>query len=152
MTLNESKMIEPGFWKTKTLEDMTVDEWETLCDGCARCCLEKLEDEDSGEILYTCVACSLLNIAACRCSDYHNRHTRVPDCVVLTPSAFKNINWMPVTCAYRLIYEGKDLPEWHHLVSDTTESVHAAEISVRSVAVPVNHIDSDELDAYVIEL
>jgi uncharacterized cysteine cluster protein YcgN (CxxCxxCC family) len=145
-------MIEPGFWKEKSLKEMTVDEWEALCDCCGRCCLEKLEDEDTGEILYTCVACSLLDIDICRCTDYQNRHTRNPSCKILTPDSLEHYNWMPETCAYRLIMEGKDLPEWHPLISNDSEAIHTAEISVRDVAVPINHIDSDELGEFVIEL
>jgi hypothetical protein len=119
------------FWRAKTLDEMTFQEWESLCDGCARCCLVKLEDEDSGEIHFTDIGCNLLDSKACRCQDYKQRNRRVPDCVRLTPSAVRSLSWLPVTCAYRLVSEGKDLPAWHPLVSGSPESVHEAGVSVR---------------------
>src|SRR5262245_5363391 len=105
------------FWKTKTLETMTGAEWESLCDGCGKCCLSKLEDEDSGEIHWTTVGCKLLDPATCQCGDYANRKSLVPDCVQLTPETVRTINWLPTTCAYRLLAEGHELYWWHHLVS-----------------------------------
>ncbi len=124
-------MAEEPFWKTKTLEAMSRAEWESLCDGCARCCLSKLEDEDTGEIVFTGVACDLLDGEACRCTDYPNRSTRVPDCVTLTPHEVRTLNWLPPTCAYRLVAEGEDLYWWHPLVSGDPETVHLAGVSVR---------------------
>ena len=121
----------PPFWKMKPLEEMSRDEWESLCDGCARCCLVKLEDEDSGKIHFTDIGCTLLDAKTCRCRDYPRRSRRVPDCVTLTPEAARTLTWLPVTCAYRLVSEGKDLPDWHPLVSGSPESVHEAGISVR---------------------
>ncbi|RUW12371.1 YcgN family cysteine cluster protein, partial [Mesorhizobium sp. M1A.F.Ca.IN.022.05.2.1] len=97
------------FWKTKTLEAMTPDEWESLCDGCGKCCLSKLEDEDTGEIYWTSVGCRLFDAEKCLCSDYANRLARVPDCVGLTPQNVRTITWLPKTCAYRLVAEGHDL-------------------------------------------
>ena len=91
------------FWKTKTLTDMSRDEWESLCDGCGRCCLNKLEDEDTGKFLYTRAACKLLDVKTCRCTDYPNRAARVPDCVTLTPENVGELGWLPQTCAYRLL-------------------------------------------------
>jgi len=123
-------MDEP-FWKTKTLEEMTAAEWESLCDGCGKCCLAKLEDEDTGEIHWTTVACRLFDSGACRCSDYENRLAKVADCVRLTPENVRTISWLPGTCAYRLVAEGKDLYWWHRLVSGSPETVHDAGISVR---------------------
>lgn len=121
-------MTEP-FWQTKSLKEMTTAEWESLCDGCARCCLEKLEDEDTGKIYYTSIACRLLDCEACRCSDYENRMSRVKDCVKITPD--EQFFWLPKTCAYRRVSEGKDLEWWHPLVSGDPSTVHEAGISVR---------------------
>ncbi len=125
-----SKSMEP-FWKTKPLVAMDESEWESLCDGCGKCCLAKLEDEDSGEIHWTSVACRLFDAGTCRCSDYADRLARVPDCVQLTPRNVGEIAWLPSTCAYRLLAEGKDLPSWHPLVSGRAETVHEAGISIR---------------------
>jgi len=119
------------FWRTKALDEMSRDEWESLCDGCARCCLVKLEDEDSGDIHFTDIGCRLLDAKSCRCRDYGRRARRVPDCVKLTPAAVRALTWLPVTCAYRLVAEGKDLPNWHPLISGSADSVHEAGVSVR---------------------
>ena len=119
------------FWRLKTLEEMTSCEWESLCDGCARCCLVKLEDEETGEIHFTDIGCKLLDAKTCLCRDYRRRTRLVPDCVKLTPTVVRTLSWLPVTCAYRLVAEGKDLPDWHPLVSGSKESVHDARVSVR---------------------
>ena len=119
------------FWRVKSLEEMNPEEWESLCDGCARCCLVKLEDEDSGEIHFTDIGCTLLDARSCRCRDYPRRSRRVPDCVTLTPTEVRSLGWLPVTCAYRLVADGKDLFPWHPLVSGSPNSVHDAGISVR---------------------
>jgi len=118
------------FWK-KPLEALTRAEWEQLCDGCGRCCLVKLEDEDTGQIHYTDVACQLLEAGNCRCSNYGRRRQRVPDCVKLTPQTVRTIPWLPPTCAYRMRAEGRDLAWWHHLISGDPETVHRAGVSVR---------------------
>ncbi len=110
---------------------MTETQWESLCDGCGRCCLVKLEDEDSGKILYTDVGCTLFDAATCKCRDYTNRQKKVSDCVRLTPETVRNLGWLPKTCAYRLVAEGKDLAPWHRLVSGSDATVHEAGISVR---------------------
>jgi len=129
-------MIKPPpqlpFWKTTSLEDMSEAQWESLCDGCGRCCLVKLEDEDSGNILFTDVRCTLLDGGTCRCKDYKNRRSQVEDCVQLTPKLVRTLTWLPRTCAYRLIAEGRDLEPWHPLVSGSPDSVHEAGISVRN--------------------
>lgn len=119
------------FWKRKSLEEMTATEWESLCDGCARCCLNKLEDEDTLEIAWTDVACRLLDGDSCQCRDYPNRQKKVHDCVQLTPEAVRTLSWLPPTCGYRLVAEGRDLYWWHPLVSGDPDTVHDAGISVR---------------------
>jgi uncharacterized protein len=119
------------FWRVKTLDEMSVGEWESLCDGCGRCCLVKLEDEDDGKIHFTDIGCRLLDAKTCHCLDYRQRHRRVPDCVKLTPAAVRELSWLPVTCAYRLVSEGRDLFDWHPLVSGSPDSVHEAGVSVR---------------------
>jgi uncharacterized cysteine cluster protein YcgN (CxxCxxCC family) len=123
------------FWDAKTLEELTAAEWEALCDGCGRCCLHKLRDPDDGDLAYTAVACRLLDLELCRCTDYARRHARVPDCVRLTPGEVRAADWLPPTCAYRLRAEGKPLAWWHPLVSGDPESVHRGGISVRGRAV-----------------
>lgn len=132
---------EAPFWKTKSLAEMTDSEWESLCDGCGRCCLVKLEDEDDGTIHFTDIGCRLLDGEACRCRDYDNRTARVHDCVRLTAQNLSELNWLPPTCAYRLIAAGRDLYWWHPLVSRDPQSVHAAGVSVRGRV----HSDEDAL-------
>lgn len=124
-----TRLAEP-YWRTKTLEEMSSAEWEALCDGCARCCLNKLEDADDGTIHWTDVACTLLDHGTCRCKDYANRANEVPDCVKLTPHEVRTLTWLPPTCAYRLVAEGRDLYWWHHLVSGSRDTVHEAGVSV----------------------
>ena len=118
------------FWQ-KPLSSLTPAEWESLCDGCGRCCLVKLEDEDTADVHYTDVACTLFEAGSCRCSNYAERQRHVPDCVKLTPATVESIDWLPPTCAYRLVAEHKDLPWWHPLVSGDRETVHTAGVSVR---------------------
>lgn len=123
------------FWKGRALEDFSKEEWESLCDGCGRCCLVKLEDEDTGDIHFTSIGCKLLDGRSCRCADYRQRRRRVRDCVKLTPEAVRTIPWLPPTCGYRLIAEGKDLKWWHPLVSGSPETVHEAGVSVKDKVV-----------------
>ncbi|MEO1198093.1 MAG: YcgN family cysteine cluster protein [Pseudomonadota bacterium] len=138
-------MPDAPFWTRKTLAEMTPEEWESLCDGCGRCCLVKLEDEDSGDLHFTDVACGLLECDACRCTDYDNRHERMPDCVALTPERISELKWMPPTCAYRLVAEGRSLYWWHHLVSGDSDTVHQAGISVRGRVVSEDGLDLADL-------
>ncbi len=123
------------FWKTKTLAEMTPAEWESLCDGCGRCCLHKLRDEDTDEISYTNVACRLLDGTDCRCTSYQTRQEIIPDCINLTPAALAGIDWLPASCAYRRVAEGKNLAWWHPLISGDPETVHQAGMSVRGISV-----------------
>jgi uncharacterized cysteine cluster protein YcgN (CxxCxxCC family) len=134
------------FWREKSLEAMSPEEWESLCDGCGRCCLLKLEDEDTAEIHYTDIGCTLLDAGTCRCRDYARRQRRVPDCVRLTPEAVRTLPWLPPTCGYRLVRDGHDLPWWHPLVSGTRRTVHEAGISVRGrVSGTEEEFETDEL-------
>ena len=136
----------PPFWRAKRLDEMTDAEWESLCDGCGRCCLVKLEDEDTGRVHYTDVGCTLLDGHGCGCRSYPDRQRKVPDCLRLTPDAVRSVPWLPATCAYRLVADGRDLPAWHHLVSGDRGTVHEAGISVRGrVAGPEEDYTPDEL-------
>ncbi|WP_426959233.1 YcgN family cysteine cluster protein [Muricoccus radiodurans] len=126
----------PPFWKAKPLDALTDAEWESLCDGCGRCCLHKLRDEDTERVHFTNVACRLLDTQSCRCKDYPGRQARVPDCVRLTPEDVRDLDWLPPSCAYRLVADGKDLPDWHPLLTGDPDSVHRAGASVRGRAVP----------------
>ncbi|MEZ4527236.1 MAG: YcgN family cysteine cluster protein [Desulfobacterales bacterium] len=138
------------FWEKKSLKDMTKEEWELLCDGCAVCCLHKVEYEDSGEVFYTAVACRLLDIAQCRCTAYADRFSLMPDCLHLTPETVNQYSWLPETCAYRLLSEGKDLPEWHPLISGDPESIHSSGISLRDRAISEQYVSTDDLEAYIL--
>lgn len=123
--------VEEPFWRRKTLTQMTAQEWESLCDGCGKCCVNKLEYEETGAIEQTNVACRLLDTHSCRCKDYPNRKKHVPDCIQLTPRKIKSMDWLPRTCGYRLVAAGKDLYWWHPLVSGDPQTVHRAGISAR---------------------
>lgn len=139
------------FWQTKSLAEMSRDEWESLCDGCGQCCMLKLEDDETGVMYNTRLACALLDIRSCRCSDYPRRHSIVPDCIQLTPQTVREIAWLPQSCAYRRIAEGRGLASWHPLVSGEPGSVHAAGVSVRSVAVSESHVPEHCQEDYVTE-
>jgi uncharacterized cysteine cluster protein YcgN (CxxCxxCC family) len=139
------------FWKRKRLGEMTPEEWESLCDGCGRCCLLKLEDEDTQEILYTRLACKLLDIGTCRCGSYETRHQKVPDCVRLTPESAGTLEWLPPSCAYRLVANGEDLAWWHPLVSGNAETVHEAGISVRDFAVSEKKVKNGRYERFLLK-
>lgn len=144
--------LKDRFWERKPLAKMSQKEWESLCDGCGKCCLNKLEDEDSGEVALTRIACRLLDDSNCRCAHYDNRHQFVPDCIVLKPDNLDtHAYWMPQTCAYRLLWQGKPLPEWHPLISGTAQSVHAAGVSVQGWTLSEFDIPEDEWEEHVIE-
>ena len=130
----------PPFWRTKTLEQMSEAEWESLCDGCGRCCLHKLEDDETGELFPTNVACKLLDRRNGTCTDYGNRKRLVADCVKLDPAKLDELEWLPSTCAYRLRWEGKALPDWHYLISGSRETVHDAGQSTRGWTVSENDV------------
>ncbi len=131
------------FWKTTPLSRMTHAQWESLCDGCAKCCLEKLEDEETQEIYYTNISCNLLDTERCRCTHYRERSVLVPTCVTLKLEHLEDPYWLPPTCAYRLLAEGRDLPDWHPLVSGDPASVERAGHSVRGRSVPEAEVDDD---------
>ena len=140
------------FWEEKPLSAMTPTEWERLCDGCGRCCLIKLEDEDAGRTHYTDVACRLFDDATCLCGNYPLRASLVKGCVVLTPKSLPKVaHWLPRTCAYRRLYEGRGLADWHPLVSGDPETVHEAGISVRHRTVPEWEVPEDELEDHILD-
>jgi uncharacterized protein len=133
-----------AFWQTKRLEAMTREEWESLCDGCGLCCLIRFEDEDTGEVFPTRVHCKLFDGDLCRCTDYENRKAQVPDCIQLTPGNIQALGWMPKSCAYRRLHEGRGLADWHPLVSGDPESVHRAGVSVRGQTVSEDRLAEPE--------
>lgn len=140
------------YWEKVALQDMTPAEWEALCDGCGKCCLNKLEDEDTNEIAFTKIACRLLDGDTCRCFHYDIRHQFVPDCVTLTPQNISEIAyWMPSTCAYRLLQEGQPLFDWHPLISGSAQSVRDAGVSVQGWTIPEQEVPEDEWEDHIIE-
>ncbi|MBV0911253.1 YcgN family cysteine cluster protein [Anianabacter salinae] len=140
------------YWERVPLQNLSPREWEALCDGCGKCCLNKLEDEDTQEIAFTRVACRLLDDSTCRCAHYETRKQFVPDCVVLTPQTIHKVAyWMPRTCAYRLIAEGKALYDWHPLISGDPQTVHDAGVSVQGWTVSEFDVPEEDWEDYVIE-
>ena len=139
-----------AFWENKKLNEMTKSEWESLCDGCGRCCLHKLEDEETGNVFFTAVSCQLLDIKACRCSRYEQRLEYVPDCIVLTPEKLIGSSALPTSCAYRRLAEGLGLPDWHPLISGDSESVHLAGMSVRERVISETEVDIEDLEEYLL--
>jgi uncharacterized protein len=142
-----------SYWTQKTLDKMTKKQWEDLCDGCGKCCLMKLQDEDTDEIVFTSVACTLFDAEKCRCKNYVKRADHVPDCVPLNPHEVATLRWLPQTCAYKLVFEGKPLYDWHHLVSGSRETVHETGNSVRGKVTGFEHElkDLQELENHLIE-
>ncbi len=139
------------FWEKLPLGDMTAEEWEALCDGCGNCCLIKLEDEDTGNFLFTNVSCRLLDTKTCQCGNYALRKQIVKDCVILTPDNIETIaEWMPATCAYRLLHEGDSLPEWHPLITGDKNSVAKVGASVKDWAIPEYEVDMDDIENYIV--
>ena len=143
--------IEKDFWIHKTLAEMSLEEWEALCDGCGICCLFKVEDEDSREVHLTNVACRFLDLKTCTCQLYDQRISAMPTCIKLSPSKVENLTWLPETCTYRLILHGKPLPDWHPLVSGDPTSIHRAGISVLGKVIRESSANMNKLEEYVIE-
>ena len=143
-------MAEP-FWKAKKLKDLSHEEWESLCDGCARCCLHKLEDEDTDDVYYTSVVCRYLDEDKCQCMEYEKRTVLVPDCVQLTPVGAMDYKWLPSSCAYRTLAEGRPLESWHPLVSGDPATVDQAGISIRGKCVSEEHIHPDAYEDQIIK-
>ena len=144
--------LKDRFWERKPLSKMSQREWEALCDGCGKCCPNKLEDEDTGEVALTRIACRLLDDDTCRCAHYENRHQFVPDCIVLRPDNLDtHAYWMPDTCAYRLLWQGNPLPDWHPLITGSAQSVHDAGISVRGITLSEFDIPEEDWEEHIIE-
>lgn len=139
------------FWQTIPLREMNSLQWESLCDGCGRCCLQKFQAGKTGKVTYTWVACYLLDTQTCRCTDYHARTMLVPDCLELTPEMIPRLRWLPRSCAYRRLSEGRDLAPWHPLVSGDPASVHRAGVSVRDKAISEIHVHPEDIDYYEID-
>lgn len=139
------------FWETKSLSEMSSTEWESLCDGCGLCCLIRFEDEDSGAIIPTRVHCKLFDSETCGCSDYANRQKYVPDCLKLTPDMIGKLSWLPLSCGYRRVHEGRGLADWHPLVSGSRETVHTAGVSIQHQTISeellVNEEDALDFEA-----
>jgi uncharacterized cysteine cluster protein YcgN (CxxCxxCC family) len=144
--------LRPRYWERVTLKDMTPREWEALCDGCGKCCLNKLEDPDTGEVALTRLACRLFDDGSCRCGNYEIRKQIVPECVVLSARTIaRHAYWMPETCAYRLLHEGKRLPAWHPLITGRPESVFEAGVSAQGITIPEYEVEEDDWEDYIIE-
>jgi uncharacterized protein len=143
-------VAEKPFWETKTLEQMSSEEWEQLCDGCGRCCLLKLEDEDTGEVHLTRLACKLLDLNSCQCKDYPNRQKKVHDCLSIDIAKVRSLEWLPDSCGYRRVDDGRGLAWWHPLVSGSSDTVHEAGISVRGLARSEARVKPEALFKYII--
>lgn len=144
--------LRPKYWERYKLDQLNADEWEALCDGCGKCCLNKLEDEETGQVVLTRIACRLLDDATCQCSQYDIRRTLVPECIHLTPTTIpKHAYWLPATCAYKRLWQGKDLPAWHPLVSGNSNAAHEVGISVRGQTLSEMDVPLEEWEDHIIE-
>ena len=143
--------LEAEFWKKKDLTAMNPEEWEALCDGCGKCCLFKFTNPNEDTVRFTNVVCRYMDLETCRCTDYDNRHVNVPDCIYLTPKIAKTVNWLPSTCAYRLVARGEDLPWWHPLKSGSPQSVFLSGESVRGKVVSEEEVDPDDMEDMVVD-
>jgi len=140
---------ERPFWEVVPLDRMSREQWESICDGCGKCCVHKLEDDDTGEIFPTNVACRLLDNRTAQCKDYPNRKAHVPECVRLTPAVLDTIDWLPASCSYLRVHRGQGLAEWHHLITGDRESIHRAKASVRNRTVSEDEVG--DLENHIIE-
>ena len=149
---NDRRMVTEGmaYWNTKKLDEMSPAEWESLCDGCGRCCLHKLEDIDTGLVFYTKVACQLLDGESCRCTDYEHRRERVRDCLVIDAADKQQFKWLPRSCAYRILAEGRPLEWWHPLLSGNPDTVREAGISVTGRTINEQSVPSEDFEDYII--
>ncbi len=138
------------YWQHKQLAQMSDEEWEALCDGCGKCCLHKLIDDETDELYYTDVACELLDTDSVRCSDYPNRHQTIPDCLVFNADNIADLNWLPTTCAYKTLYDGRRLEKWHPLISGDKQSVHRFKRSVKGRCVSEQDVGLDELEEHLV--
>tara|TARA_R110001592_G_scaffold171325_1_gene409608 strand:- start:9350 stop:9811 length:462 start_codon:yes stop_codon:yes gene_type:complete len=141
------------FWESKKIQDFSQDEWESLCDGCGKCCLQKLQDEDTEEIHFTCISCQFLDEQSCRCKVYGNRFEHLPECLNLTKENLEStLPWLPNTCSYKLVYQEKSLPVWHHLISGNKETIHVLNLSVRDKVVSELDVDEDDWEDFIVDI
>ena len=148
--MNMPDQLRPEFWKKYTLSELNASEWEALCDGCGLCCLVKLEDDETNEVVYTKVACKLLDCQTAQCSDYPNRMQQVPDCIQLTPEKLEHIYWLPSSCAYQRLKEGKKLPAWHYLNTGSRQNIIKAKKSAAGRCISETEVDEEEIDEYIV--
>ena len=147
----KSSIFANNFWETKPLESLNSEEWEALCDGCGKCCLNKIEDEETGKVFLTRIACRLFSDENCLCNDYEHRNDHVPECIKLTPTTIKeNAYWLPSTCAYKLLYEKKQLPVWHPLLTGNKETMHRAGISIKGATISEKSVNENDWENFII--
>tara|TARA_R110001592_G_scaffold1470_2_gene8811 strand:+ start:5148 stop:5609 length:462 start_codon:yes stop_codon:yes gene_type:complete len=145
--------IQLPFWEAKKIQELSQDEWESLCDGCGKCCLQKLQDEDTEELHFTCISCQFLDKHSCRCKVYENRFEHLPECLNLTKESLGSaLTWLPNTCAYKLIHEEKSLPAWHHLISENKEMIHILNLSVRDKVISELDVNEDDWEDYIVDI